>query len=125
MENKTDYQISSSVHEGIVEIVITGELTSTAFNKLHVEAIEIIRELNAKAVLCDIRALKGPHEFGEAYFRVRNMPQDIKSLSAAIVELPNDKAYQSFHEDAAANVGWPLKWFTDIDAARAWLKSKL
>jgi len=125
MENKPDYQVVTSVHEGIVEIAITGELTSSALQSLHAEVIAIIRAQNAKAVLCDVRALKGPQDISEAYYRARSIPVDIKRLSAAVVEQPNDVAYQSFHETTAANIGMSLKWFTDIDAARAWLKSKL
>jgi hypothetical protein len=124
MEDKPGYRLSASVHEGILEIVIAGEVTKDAMDGLQADAIALIRELGAKAVLCDVRALNGPHNFGETYFRVKGMPQDVKIWSA-VVELPNDVAYQSFHETAAANAGWSLRWFTDVDAARAWLGSKL
>jgi hypothetical protein len=41
-----------------------------------------------------------------------------------VVDIPENSDYQSFHENTAVNAGMKLKFFTDIDAARAWLKSK-
>lgn len=125
MEEKTDYQISTSVNEGIIEIVITGELTKNTINRLHAEVIAIIRENNAKAVLCDVRSANGPHEIIEAYFRVRSIPQDVKILPSAVVDRPENLDYQSFYETTAANIGQSMKWFTDMESARAWLKNRL
>lgn len=127
MEEKTNYQLSTSVSEEIIEIVITGEVTKNTFNRLHAEVITIVKEKNAKAFLLDIRLLKRPpDEISAAYFRVRNRPLDVKRLPSAIVVDPSENAaYQSFYETTAANVGHSIKFFTDIEAARAWLKSRL
>ncbi len=125
MEEKTNYQLSTSVSEEILEIVITGEVTRNTIDELHTEVITIIKGKNAKAVLCDISALKGRYDvYGEAFFRVRSIPQDVKELPSAVVDLSKNTAYQSFYETTAANVGQSMKWFTDIEAARAWLKSR-
>jgi hypothetical protein len=75
-------------------------------------------------VLCDVRAVNGPDEFGEAYFRVRSFPPELNKLPLAVVEPSDNVAYQSFYENTAANAGLSMKWFTDIDSARAWLKSQ-
>jgi hypothetical protein len=126
MDEKTNYQISSLVNEGIIEIVITGEVTKSTMDRLHAEVITIIKEANAKAVLCDIRPLKGPHEeITAAYYRARSIPLDVTKLPAAIVDPSENSAYLSFYETTAANVGHPLKWFTDMDSARAWLQTRL
>jgi hypothetical protein len=45
-------------------------------------------------------------------------------MNIALVDIPENAAIESFHETTAINGGLSLKWFTDIDAARAWLKSK-
>ena len=34
MENKIEYQLTTSMHEGIIEIVITGEATQNTVEKL-------------------------------------------------------------------------------------------
>ncbi len=125
MEENTNYKLSTSVNEGIVEIVITGELTKNTVDRIHAEVITIIRESNAKAVLCDVSSAKGPHEIVEAYFRARSIPQDIKILPSAVVDRSENWDYKSFYETTAANAGQLMKWFTDIEAARTWLKSML
>lgn len=125
MQNKADYEISSSENEGIAEIAIRGSLTTGSLDELHDEVIAIIRSKNVKAVLCDVRALKGPQELTDAYYRSRSIPPDIMKLPAAVVELPTNLNYQSFFETTAANAGLSVKWFTDVDAARQWLKNKM
>jgi hypothetical protein len=42
MEKKTEYQISTSVHEGIIEIIITGEVTANTVEKMQNEVIALI-----------------------------------------------------------------------------------
>jgi len=126
MEEMITHQLSASVDEGILEIVITGEVTKQTIDKLHADAMNMITGESAKAVLCDIRALKGHvDEFSSAYFRTRSIPLDILKLPAAIIDPTTNPDYISFYETTAANAGHMVKWFTDIEAARAWLKSKL
>ena len=88
--------------------------------------IGIIKEANVKSLICDIRSLKGPKDnLADAYIRTRNIPLNIRRLSAAVVDSSKDIDYISFYEMTAANAGQTLKWFTDIEAARAWLRSRL
>ena len=126
MKENTDYQLSTSVSDGILEIIIKGELTKNTIDRLHAEVITIIRKEKAKAVLCDVRAARGPNDITAAYFRSRNIPSDVIKLpSAAVVELSTNSDFKSFYETTAANAGHLAKFFTDIEAARAWLKSRL
>jgi len=73
MENNTSYQISTSVHDGIVEFTFSGEVTKDTLDSLRAEVVTIIREKNAKAVLNDVRALKGPNVIADAYVRARSV----------------------------------------------------
>ena len=115
MEEKTNYQLSSSVNEGILEIVGKGEVTETTIDRLHDEIIEIVMTKNAKAVLCDVRALKGPDDLGAACFRVRKIPPSVKGRPyAAVVDSLENADYQSFYETTAGNVGHLVKFFTDM-----------
>jgi len=126
MKEKTGYQFSVSINEGIIEIVITGEAIKKDVDLLHTEIIDLLKVKDAKAALCDISALKGRFdEFAEAFFRVRTIPNDLKRLPSAVVDVSDNKAFQSFYETTSHNVGLLVKWFTDIETARAWLKSKI
>lgn len=126
MEETADYNLSFSVHEGILEIVFTGEVTKSTVDRLHAEVMTIIQGENARAVLSDVRALKGHDDaVSSAYYRVRSIPPDVQRLPSAIVDPSADTAYRSFYETTASNAGMSVKWFTDIEAARAWLKSKI
>ena len=48
MADKEDYQISSSVNDGIFEVVITGNAIGSAFEKMINEVDAIIEANNAK-----------------------------------------------------------------------------
>jgi hypothetical protein len=124
MEKKQKYNISTSVNEDILEIIITGEITTDSIEKLQNEVIAIAKSINPRNVLVDVSALKGRFGFTEAYFRVRDYPTDLPIVNIACVDLAENAEYQSFHENMAVNAGLSFKWFPDIDAARAWLKSK-
>lgn len=127
MEKRTLYQLSSSVRDEIVEIVITGEIPKNALDGLRVEILAILQETKAKAMLLDSRTAKGPTEIIDAYFRARSIPLDVKIniKAVAIVEPAEHRDFQSFYETTAANIGLKLKYFTEIEPARAWLKSEL
>jgi hypothetical protein len=125
MEEKLNYQLSTSVNEGILEIVLTGELTKYDIDMIRAEIIEIIRNTSTKVILCDVRSARGPQDITEAYYRSRSLPTDIKILPSAIVDRSENWDYKKFYEDTAANAGHSLKWFTDVESARAWLKNML
>lgn len=123
MEKKEEYQISSSVNEGILEIILTGEVIESAAEKITNEVTTVIMENSVENVLADIRAIKGRF-FTEAFFNVRNYPPDIYRLKVAIMDIPQNANFQSFHEITAKKAGVSFKYFTNNDAARDWLKSK-
>lgn len=125
MEENINYRLSATVRDEIVEIVITGEITKATLDRLGAEVITILRDNNAKAVLVDARTAKGPHEITDAYFRARRVPSDVKILPVAIVEQPEHQDYQSFYETTAANMGQSMKYFTDIEIAKAWIRGRL
>jgi hypothetical protein len=67
MEKKAEYQISSSVNEGVLEIILTGEVIESAAEKITNEVTAIIKGNSAENVLADVRAIKGRF-FTEAFF---------------------------------------------------------
>ena len=126
MDEKTDYQISFCVNDGILEIVVMGQVAKEDLNKLHAEIIAIVKEQNTGAALCDIHALGGRYDdFAEAYFRARSIPRDVRNMHFAVVDPSKNEAYKSFYITTAANAGQTMRWFPDIESARAWLKSQI
>ena len=125
MEEKTNYQLSYSVNEGILEVVITGEVTSKIIDRMQVEVSKNMKAKNAKALLCDVSAVKGTDRFAEAYYRQRRLPLELIKLPSAIVDRPENRDYHEFYETTSANIGHSVKFFYDIEDARAWLKCRL
>ncbi len=124
MEQKAEYQISSSMKEGILEIILTGEESQSTFEKMKIEIDNIIIKSIVKNILIDCRALKGRLGITKTYERVRSHPPDVYKVNIALVDLPEHADYQNFHETTALNAGMRFKWFTDADDARTWLKGK-
>lgn len=124
MENEEKYKISAAVHEGITEIVIKGEVEAKAVKKLIDEVCSIAKELSVKALLIDVRDLKGRFGSKEAYRLIRNYPADGSKIRTAVVDKPEHAHYEFFNETTIFKVGFPLRWFTNINAARVWLKDK-
>ena len=119
MEKKSEYQILSSVNEGIPEIIITGNATGSDFSMMLKEVDIILKTYGAKKAIFDIRALDGRIESTEIYRFVRNNNFLIYGGESAIVDLPENALFGTAVKDA----GLPWKWFTDIDAARKWIKN--
>jgi hypothetical protein len=125
MEKTKKYQISSSVNDGILEIILTDEFVASDLEELQNEVADIIEAKEAKNVLVDVRAFNGRASIIETYTSVRRpLPIRLK-VNAAIVDLPENVDIASFLETTAQNANRSLKCFTDIDAARDWLKSKI
>lgn len=119
MGNAAGYQITTSVKDGILEIVLTGKATASDFEKMADEREVILKANNPRKVIVDFRALEGRMEPTEIYRYVRNHHSTIYNTQFVIVDLPEN----AYLETAAKNAGLKLNWFNDIDAARAWLKS--
>lgn len=61
----------------------------------------------------------------EMYATARRDFLDKPAVTTAVVDRKENMDLLSFMETTALNAGWNFKAFIDIDAARAWLKSKL
>ena len=124
MTTKADYQISSSVNEGLLEIILTGEFRSGSLEKIKNEVVAIEKSVNVKNELIDIRKIKGHPSVTEIYYFARSFPPDRPKINTAIVDTAVNADLKSFLETTTLNTGLSFKFFTDIDAAREWLKSK-
>ena len=125
MKKKAEYQMTSSVNEGILEIIITGKVTSDDTEKIMKKIITVRKSINTKCELIDVRRLKGRLGISETYDFLRKLPSDSLKMNIAFVDIVECAEYNLFYQATVLNLGLSWKWFTDINAARAWLKSKL
>ena len=125
MENKAEYQISSSVNDGILEIILNGEFRRGSLEQIKNEIVAIEKSVNIKSELIDVRKVKGHPSVIEIYSFTRSFPSDRPRMDTAIVDIAVNADLKTFLEITAANTGNSFKCFTDIDAARNWLKSKI
>ena len=124
MEKKAEYQISASVNDGILEIILTGEVVESAVKNMQNEINAIIQGNGIENVLIDVRAIKGRFGNTSAHHRFRNYRPAFYRMNFAAVDLPENADFESFQEVTAKKSGMSFKWFTDMDTARKWLKSK-
>ncbi|MGD0279153.1 MAG: STAS/SEC14 domain-containing protein [Smithella sp.] len=119
MEDKEKYHVSSSEKDGILEIIVTGEVTDRTYENVTNEVNAIIRAHKATKVIADFRAIEKRIEPSEMYRYFRNYNSALFEIQYAIVDLPDNIQYRNAAKDAGLT---SLMWFTDIDAARKWIK---
>lgn len=124
MKNKAEYQISSSVNDTILEIILTGEILKSAYDTMINKISDVVKENGLKNLLVDIRDLKGRLGIIETYKSVRSYPPHMYTIHFAVVDIPENAGFQSFQETIALYAGLQFKWFTEMDTAKTWLKSK-
>jgi len=121
MENKAKYQVSSAMNRGILEIVVTGEVTKSTYEKVVNEVNALVKANNAVKVIADCRAVAKRIKPLELYNYFRNYDSTLFYIRSAIVDLPENAEYKTAIKDAGVS---SLMWCTDIDAARKWIQSK-
>ncbi|MBN1364178.1 MAG: STAS/SEC14 domain-containing protein [Syntrophaceae bacterium] len=124
MKKKTGYQISSSVNDGILEIVIKGKVEKDEIDDIHDKITAFLKEKDVNNLLVDIRAVKGRFSIIEASSHVRHSLADRRKVNTAIIDLPQYANFETFLVIMAENVGLSVKWFSHASAARDWLRSK-
>jgi hypothetical protein len=119
MAEKAKYQVLSCLNEDILEIVYTGEVTHSTFENVLNETNVLIKANNAKKVIADFRASDNKTDPAHWYYYLRNYHHAILETKFAVVDLPENEKLKT----AVMNAGLTaLAWFSDIDAAREWIK---
>jgi hypothetical protein len=119
METKTTYQVLTSENDGILEVIITGKVTGSDVKKLQQE-MQKFRDTFGDKLLVNLQAVNDGLGYGETLYYVRRPARPTGKV--AIVDLPAHEKYKQFFETAVPNTEMKVKWFTDIDQARAWLR---
>jgi hypothetical protein len=123
MGNEPTYKISKSVKDGILEIILTGELTESDALKMTNEVSDIVKANSVNKVIVDVRDLNGRLNTEATYLRVKSYPPHMYRVRFAMVDIEEQNAYEHFYENTAINAGMTVKCFTDINVAREWLNS--
>lgn len=121
MDTNTTYQILTSENDGILEVTITGKVKGSDVKKLQQE-MQRFRNSFGDKLLVDLHAVNDGQGYGDSLYYVRRPERPTGKV--AIVDLPVHEKYKQFFETAVMNTGMKVKWFTDIDEARTWLKSQ-
>lgn len=124
MSDTPEYRLNASVQDGITVVVIAGEANESTIQESRRQVSAIIKEGNVRELLVDVRAFKGPRSYVNTYLRVRSYPRDLIQPRVAFVDTEENAEYRRFHETTARNAGVPLKTFTDVEEAMAWLKER-
>jgi hypothetical protein len=124
MEKKAEYQLTTSVNEGIFEIIMTGKVTGSSIEALHHEVTAIIKANGIENLLVDVSAVEGRFRIAETYLYVIRSFPDRPEVNNAVVDIPDNANFLSFYDVTAINAGLSIKGFASIDAARDWLKGR-
>lgn len=108
------------MNDGILEIIITGSVTAMNVSTVQRE-IDALRNKICDRLLVDIRAANQHSGYTDLLYHVR-LPANPKGRTA-IVDLPANEHNKPFFENAVLHTGLKVKWFSNIETARQWLKS--
>jgi hypothetical protein len=118
MENNADYHVSTFMNEGVLEIAVTGKVTELNIPSLQ-EEFNSHRAAGCYRLLIDISSIDESVDPSTLDY-VRRPKRTIGKT--AVVDRPEHEQYKSFWEKLTSHTPMELKWFSDIDAARDWLK---
>jgi hypothetical protein len=124
MAKKANYQISSSVNEGILEIALKGDVNNGDMETVINKIFTLRTSINTNNELIDVRNLNGRFGIIETYAFIGKLHSNRPRVNIAFVDVDENAVYNKYHEATAMKSGISFKWFTDIDAARDWIKSK-
>lgn len=114
-------QVDVSSNEDMLLFVITGHTSTEAAAAAAQAVFKAVNERRPTKVLIDCTKVMGRLSVVDTYFHVREYPFQSYRAKVAVVDNAEHVDYDSFHETTAANVGFYIKFFRDIDEALKWL----
>jgi hypothetical protein len=118
-----EYELVSSLDEGILKITLTGKVNRKKSAEIVSRVTDLIKTLQPKSVLIDAQLVQEHLDLFDSYNLVHSYPQEIPRLRTAIIDRIEDKTISNFYETVMDNAGYIARYFTDETAARAWLVS--
>lgn len=118
MEKKESYKISKSMNEGVLEISVSGKVTEHHIPGLQ-EEFNSHRAAGCYKLLIDIRSIDESVDENVLY-QIKRPKRTIGKT--AVVDRSEHEQYKPFWEKLTGYSPMEMKWFSDIEAARDWLK---
>lgn len=119
MKNEKLYQVSTSVTDGILEIVVTGDVTRCDIPEVQKE-IDTLRTEKGDLILVDLRAVSKGKTYADTVHYLKR-PEGATGKTA-ILDNPENEFIKPFLERLSFGTHLRLKWFCDADEAKDWLK---
>jgi hypothetical protein len=115
-------QVDATVTEGIVHVSIRGHAGALTGGEAVMKALWHAHRSRSRCLLFDIREALHPERHAQVVQHAANAVKNgIAAYRIAVVGLEGD-ALLDFIEDVAANRGLRARTFTDLEAARDWLR---
>lgn len=116
-----DVEISHTVEDEILALTIRGMISPANADAVKDDVERIAGAHDGKLLLIDISGVEKRPGLGETYFMVKHYPQVVRRFRIAIVDLPENHSFSSFHETVCFNDGFRVKHFHEPDEGRNWL----
>ena len=115
-------QVDASVVEGIVHVSIRGHAGSLTGGEAVMKALWHAHRSRSRCIVFDIREAFHPERHAQVVEHAANAVKNgMTGYRIAVVGVAGDPLLE-FIDDVAANRGLRAKTFTDLDAARDWLR---
>lgn len=116
------YQVVASPQGDVLQIKLTGETDGHA-DEIARDVFAQIEATHARKLLIDTRQLTGRLGLGSMYLHMQRYPRNAPHIKTAVVDLPEHTEFATFHELAASNLGYSIRYFEDPRQAWDWLKT--
>jgi hypothetical protein len=118
-------QIETSTRGGILEISGTCPTGMADYGLVLHDVTALLDQCPPAGVLLDLRLWRERPSTTATYWQVWTYPPSLRRVPIAVVDHKEHEAISSSHENTAANRGFLIWHFNEIDQARDWLMSQV
>jgi hypothetical protein len=119
-----EFRVESARCGEVLEVAISGHASQRNAAEIARQVVRLAAESGNNRVLVDCRALAGRLTLSETFFHVKIYPAlhpHAKAARTAVVDLEEHHSRFTFQEELARDLGFDLRFFTDVKEARSWL----
>lgn len=120
------YQLSHEYCDGTIKVAIRGQDDVISLETARCIASEVRAALDshpdADSLLVDVRELRGRMRITDTFWHVREYAAKRQATRIAVIDRPENAELSRFHENAAGNLGFALRYFETTSEARVWLR---
>lgn len=115
------YKINYIVTSEMLKVTITGMGGSKNMKNISADIRGLIGKYHLKKILVDSSQTDGQIGIFESIEHIENYPPEMRELKGAVISRVENKAQNSFFENAAVNRGFQIYFFYDEEEALKWL----